>query len=106
MAGRSGAAVIEVELREAATSFDVVRLARAVRRTAAPPDHVLADALEAVGSTVPQMDRREGEILLTFGNGTEEPTHKIDCTTLYGAMCGTEVHMLHTQVIGVSFYLE
>jgi len=105
MAGRSGAAAIEMELRETAKHFSATRLARAIRAGDAP-DHALADALEAVGTTMPQIERREGEIFLAFCIDTQEPTRKVDCTAIYGALCGTEVHMLHERALGVSLYLE
>ena len=107
MAGRSGAAAIEVELREAAKSFNARELAGRVR--AAPtPDEELAAALDAIASATPSIDRREGELFLSFGDpASDGATRRIDCSELC-APCGygMEVHLHKQRVVGVSIYLE
>ena len=53
MAGRSGAAALEVALQEAATGFDARALAKTVRSGARPDAEALASALEAAQSRTP-----------------------------------------------------
>ena len=107
MAGRSGAAAIEVELREAAKSFDARELAGRVR-AASTPDEELADALDAIVSATPSIDRREGEVFLSFADPVGDgATRRVDCSALC-APCGygMEVQLHQQRVVGVSIYLE
>ena len=105
MAGRSGAAAIEVELRDAAQRFDAKQLAERVRKSGG--DETLAAALDAVVSETPQFERREGEVFLAFRAGSEQAARRMDCTAASGLRgCGLEVLLLDGSVLGVSFYLE
>ena len=63
MAGRSGAAALEVALQEAATGFDARALAKTVRSGARPDAEALASALEAAQSRTPLIQPREFEVL-------------------------------------------
>ena len=135
MAGRSGAAAIEMSLREAAEGFDSVAMKKLAERVrSAPPfsvstsasdDTALADALCARANDVEvsrQVKRNEGECLLTF-NADEDGMVDIrkgvtvfDCSSLAALEgCGMEVlvrmhgpagEALVPEVVAVSFYLE
>eukprot|EP00310_Coccolithus_braarudii_P002216 CAMPEP_0183360154 /NCGR_PEP_ID=MMETSP0164_2-20130417/54474_1 /TAXON_ID=221442 /ORGANISM="Coccolithus pelagicus ssp braarudi, Strain PLY182g" /LENGTH=110 /DNA_ID=CAMNT_0025534449 /DNA_START=39 /DNA_END=371 /DNA_ORIENTATION=- len=109
MAGRSGAAAIEVELRDAAAGFDPRQLATRVRVSSLSDAAVLADALNVASTLTPQLIRREGEAYLAFGElSSDTPlARRIDCTALYGGAAGfgIEVHLSGDFVIGVSIYL-
>ena len=105
MAGRSGAAAIEIELREAASKFDARTLAQRIR-SGSTPDEVLAAALDAISSAQPQADRREGELFLAFAADVDV-TRRVEVTSLCDVRgYGVEVHLCSDRVTGVSIYLE
>jgi hypothetical protein len=110
MAGRSGAAAIESELREAASKFDCKTLAASVRKSNDQShDEALASALEALSSTTPCFDRREGELLWELDDAADSAVRKVDCTSLCGLSgCGLEVQLSESRgvIVGVSLYLE
>ena len=106
MAGRSGAAAIEVELREAARKFDAHKVAQRIR-AGSTPDEVLAAALDAIGSVSPRAHRREGEMFLAFGDESACGTRRVEVTSLCDAHgYGVEVHLRDDHVVAVSIYLE
>ena len=110
MAGRSGAAAIEIALREAATSFDVRTTAQRLR---ARGDIHLADALELAAKPSPTVDRREGECLLVFnsvGDGASTPC-KMDLSDICSVAVGCSVEIAYCsepewRVLTVGFFLE
>lgn len=109
MAGRSGAAAIEIALREAATSFDVRTTAQRLR---ARGDIHLADALELAAKPSPTVDRREGECLLVFslGAGASTPC-KMDLSDICSVAVGCSVEIAYCsepewRVLTVGFFLE
>ena len=110
MAGRSGAAAIEIALREAATSFDVRTTAQRLR---ARGDTHLAEALERLAAKPsPTVDRREGECLLVFslGAGASTPC-KMDLSDICSVAVGCSVEIAYCsepewRVLTVGFFLE
>ena len=97
MAGRSGAAALEVALQEAATGFDARALAQTLRSGARPDAEALASALEAAQSRTPLIQPREFEVLtLTL---TLTPTQTLTSH-------GVELSLLEGALVGVSLYLE
>lgn len=110
MAGRSGAAAIEIALREAATSFDVRTTAQRLR---ARGDTHLAEALERLAAKPsPTVDRREGECLLVFslGAGASTPC-KMDISDICSVAVGCSVEIAYCsepewRVLTVGFFLE
>ena len=106
MAGRSGAAALEVALQEAATGFDAQALANAMRSGTRPDAEALASALEAVQSRTPRIQPREFECYLEYtavANGA--PVRRAD-VSMAGATHGVELSLLEGALVGVSFYLE
>ena len=113
MAGRSGAAAIELELAEAAKTFDALAVAAKLRDSALDNGDDLASALEAVRKQKPQMIQREGEAYMQFADTpVEQPIKKTDVSEEAGSGgCGMEIHWFlddrgSTVVAGVSLYLE
>ena len=110
MAGRSGAAAIEVELAEAATSFDALAVAAKLRASALDNREDLALALEAVREQKPQMIKREGECYMQYAEG--DSVKRTDVSEEAGSVgCGMEIHWIvddrgGTALAGISLYLE
>ena len=111
MAGRSGAAAVEVELREAATRFDAKELAACVHAAAANDDkwREIAAALDSVSAIAPHVERGEGEAFLRFAEAADGASlRRVDCTELVGESLGFGLELLLNgeQLVGVSLYLE
>lgn len=108
MAGRSGAAAIEVALREAAASFDAHALANKLRGSAMPDGAALASALEPLHGQKPVLQQREGELYLEYAAVPDSVTLKrADVSTLAASGGhGVELLLNGTSVVGVSIYLE
>ena len=109
MAGRSGAATIEVALREAAQNFNAKQLADLVRKSSDPDaSEALAAALEAAALQKPRLERREGEVWLEFAS-PKDSARRMDCSSLLSSV-GYGVEVLYDPdervFYGVSFYLE
>ncbi len=109
MAGRSGAAAIEMELREAAEAFSkqVPRLAERLRGSNA----ALAESLFALLGRKPRLERLEAELYLHFADGPAEQLDKVDITDElsyeFGEVpYGVEVQSSDGVVYGVSLYLQ
>lgn len=109
MAGRSGAAAIEVALREAATSFDGRALAEFLRLT----NPSVANALEAASrEQTGKLEPREGELYLAFAAVPENArVTREDVSQSAGAVGhGVELQLFAGDsslvLAGVSFYLE
>ena len=106
MAGRSGAAALEVALQEAATGFNARALAKTVRSGARPDAEALASALEAVQSRTPLIQPREFECYLEYAAVADgAPVRRADVSTA-GASHGVELSLLEGALVGVSLYLE
>ena len=106
MAGRSGAAALEVALQEAATGFDARALAKTVRSGARPDAEALASALEAVQSSTPLIQPREFECYLEYAAvANDVPVQRAD-VSMAGASHGVELSLLEGALVGVSLYLE
>ena len=104
MAGRSGAAAIEMELREAAANFVtfVPTLAKQLQSTNAE----LATSLIAVKETKPTVVRREDEMYLQYAEAVDDIT-KFDVSSEFGEIAyGVEIQCNGSRVIGVSLYLQ
>lgn len=112
MAGRSGSAAIEVELAEAAKSFDAPTVAAKLRDSALDDGDDIATALEAMRDHKPQMIRREGEHYMLFAEAPADSIKRTDVSEEAGCSgFGMEVHWFvddrgATVVAGVSLYLE
>lgn len=119
MAGRSGAALIEMELREAAQRIDPRALAEGVRKRAKPGEDALAAALDALGEAdaKPRIERLDGEVLAHFDLLSADAgasVQKFDVTELCAADgYSVEVHICAPcklnapmQVACFSFFLE
>ena len=105
MAGRSGAAALEVALQEAATGFNARALAKTVRSGARPDAEALASALEAVQSRTPLIQPREFECYLEYAAVADgAPVRRADVSTA-GASNGVELSLLEGALVGVSLYL-
>ena len=106
MAGRSGAAAIEMELRAAAVDFceALPRLSKSLRQT----DSQLADGLLAIDGVKPAMERREDELFLTFAPAVDAShVQKTDVSHEFGRIPhGVEIHSTEGRVLGVSLYLQ
>jgi hypothetical protein len=108
MAGRSGAAAIEMELRAAAVDFceaeALQRLSKSLRQT----DPQLADGLLAINGVKPGIERREDELFLTFAAANAaRGIQKTDVSHEFGAIpYGIEIHSHAGTVLGVSLYLQ
>ena len=108
MAGRSGAAAIEMELRDAAKAFceAVPQLSTALR----PTNPRLADGLLAIEGASPSIQRKEDELFLTFAAAevhNAAALHKIDVSDQFGDIpYGIELHTAEGVVLGVSLYLQ
>lgn len=108
MAGRSGAAAIEMELRAAAVDFceaeALQRLSKSLRQT----DPQLADGLLAINGVKPAIERREDELFLTFAAANAARViQKTDVSHEFGAIpYGIEIHSHAGTVLGVSLYLQ
>ena len=109
MAGRSGAAAIEVALGEAAASFDAAALATQLRSSSVRDAQALASALEAVQGR-PAVQTRDGECYLEFVAIAEDAeVRRADVSAAYtgGSLGhGVEVLLVGSSVVGVSLYLE
>ena len=107
MAGRSGAAAIEVALGEAAAAFDPRALADAIRRSSLPDGEALATGLEGVQSIRPCIKPKDGECYLEYGAvDAGAAARRVDCAQACpSASHGVEVHLVGTAVVGVSLYL-
>ena len=112
MAGRSGSAAIEVELAEAAKSFDAPSVAAKLRDSALDNADDLASALEALRDSKPQMIRREGEHYMQFAEAPTDSIKRTDVSEEAGCSgFGMEIHWFvddrgGTVIAGVSLYLE
>ena len=112
MAGRSGSAAIEVELAEAAKSFDAPTVAAKLRDSALDDGDDIATALEAMRDHKPQMIRCEGEHYMLFAEAPADSIKRTDVSEEAGCSgFGMEVHWFvddrgATVVAGVSLYLE
>ena len=108
MAGRSGAALIDVELREAARTFDAAAMAKLVRTRSAAGDDEVAAALDAVGDGKPErIERLEGEMLAHFGAAPDGDVRKCDVTELCAVDgYGIELQLSAARLARVSFYQE
>ena len=117
MAGRSGAALIETEWREAAKAFDARVLASRLRARGADGDSesiaAALDALAAAG-TAPKQEWREGEMLLSFcgASGGDPAKRVLDISDLYRADGYSVELTLQTneqqalKVVSCSFFIE
>ena len=111
MAGRSGAAAIEMELRDAAKALNFARIAVFVR----PSNAALADGLDALQGLTPRLTRTEDELFVAFSevDGLEKKNlRKLDVSNdLFSeAAYGVEIQSVAAdggeRVIGVSLYLQ
>lgn len=111
MAGRSGAAAIEVALREAVASFDPRKLAA---KFAAVGDTAAATALQELDGSTRSERVEDGERLLVYADESAcAPTRKVDVSSMcdavgYGAelLLGSKSSGDGQRVVSVSFYLE
>ena len=105
MAGRSGAAAIEMELREAAASF--VKFVPTLAKQLESKNADLAKSLLAVKDQKPTNIRREDEMYLQYTEAAEATIAKFDVTDEFGDVAyGVEIHCNCSQVVGVSLYLQ
>ena len=105
MAGRSGAAAIEMELREAAASF--VKFVPTLAKQLESKNADLAKSLLAVKDQKPTNMRQEDEMYLQYTEAAEATITKSDVTDEFGEIAyGVEIHCNGSQVVGVSLYLQ
>lgn len=108
MAGRSGRAALESELRDAAKGLDVQQLAHRVRSS----NPSLAAALDQVCGIKPTFVRRddpEEDMFIRFSEGSAEGVSatKHDVSDFFeGIPYGVEVQTKSDKVVGISLYLQ
>ena len=110
MAGRSGAAAIEMELRDAAKALNFAKIALAVR----PNNAALADGLDSLNGLTPKLTRTEDELFVRFSEVPDEQheVRKLDVSEdlFPDAAYGVEIQSFADggteRVIGVSLYLQ
>lgn len=114
MAGRSGAAALEIEMREAVAKFDARAMAAEIRRGGDANSlsaQAAASALEAAHGVKPQLHQREGELFLEYATapaGAQLTKHDIPADG-YGIelqYCSEGASGSGCTLIGVSMYLE
>ena len=112
MAGRSGAAALEIALREAANSFDPKVLGAKLRQSNSPDDTALANLLDGIASMTPVLERRDGEVVLSFCGASVEVARRVDisdlcCANGYGVELVVAAGNDQAEVVvRVSFYEE
>ena len=109
MAGRSGAAAIEMELRDAATNF--IEFLPTLVRQLQSSDAALAESLAAcITNRTPTRDRREDELLLWFVPTPPDAAalRKTDVSDEFGVIAyGVEIMRSDDgTVVGASIYLQ
>lgn len=105
MAGRSGAAAIEMELREAAVTVQkaLPMLAEHIRHQNA----ALADSMDKLVGKKPTLDRRPDELVLSFAPSDDAAPQRTDVSEALGDIpYGVEVLSSGGQVVGMSLYLQ
>jgi len=109
MAGRSGAAALEIELREAARSFqdNLPALILHLQSNHSAIAASLARAARA-GAPPPTLERREDELYLAYSTAVAAAhVERTDVSTAFGELgCGVELHTSGGTLLGASFYLQ